>query len=252
LFDPTIARWLLAPRTRPFAYAAVIGFHVLTRVLFPIGMFPAIMIASALVFFSPSWPRSLGRVWLRVRRRPPVQLPAHDAAAPAKRQADAAHARWPIVLGISYCLFQLALPLRHLYYGGNVLWHEQGMRFSWRVMVRAKGGDTTFVVRDPSRNRTFHLSPRTYLTDTQESEMSSQPDLILQLAHHIQKDLRQHGRSGDAVEVYVDSRVSLNGRRSQPMIDPTVDLTKVRDGLAPAHWILPTPEQSPPHTRPVL
>lgn len=251
LFDLTIACWLLVPRTRPFAYVAVIGFHVLTRVLFPIGMFPAIMIASALVFFSPSWPRSLGRVWLRLRRRPPAQLPAHDSA-PATRQADAARARWPMALGIGYCLVQLALPLRHLYYGGNVLWHEQGMRFSWRVMVRAKGGDTTFVVRDPSRNRTFHISPRTYLTDTQESEMSSQPDLILQLAHHIQKDLSQRARSGAPVEVYVDSRVSLNGRRSQPMIDPTVDLTKVRDGLASAHWILPTPEQSPPHTRPVL
>ena len=256
LFDATIACWLLLPRTRPFAYIVLIVFHLLTRVLFPIGMFPAIMIAAALVFFSPSWPRSLSRAWPRSYGRQPSELPIAPPASAVPESAAAlgvaTRARLPIALGIGYCIIQLALPLRHLYYGGNVLWHEQGMRFSWRVMVRAKGGDTTFIVRDPSRGHTFHISPRTYLTDTQESEMSSQPDLILQLAHHIQKDLSQRGLSSHAANVYVDSRVSLNGRRSRPLVDPTVDLAKVHDGLAPASWVLPAPEQSPPHTRPVL
>ena len=53
LFDTTIVWWLLWNRTRAWAYAAVIGFHVMTRVLFPIGMFPLIMVAAALVFFPP-------------------------------------------------------------------------------------------------------------------------------------------------------------------------------------------------------
>jgi hypothetical protein len=122
------------------------------------------------------------------------------------------------------------------------------MRLSWRVMLRAKGGDVTFRVRDPS-GRTYHVSPRAYLNDLQESEMSSQPDLILQLAQHIARDfaLRGHGR----VAVYADARVALNGRRSRPMIDPNIDLTAVQDGLAPARWVLPAPDNSPPHTRAV-
>ncbi|WP_199694075.1 HTTM domain-containing protein, partial [Sorangium cellulosum] len=59
LFDTSIVWLLLVPRLRPFAYAAVILFHAVTRALFPIGMFPVIMVLSALVFFPPSWPRDL-------------------------------------------------------------------------------------------------------------------------------------------------------------------------------------------------
>lgn len=236
LFDSTIVLWLSLRRTRPYAYALLLVFHALTRVLFPIGMFPVIMSCAALVFFSPGWPRAL-------LARLGVHVPLVRAGA-----ARAAGARFGLGLGLVYCAAQLLLPLRFLAYGGDVLWHEQGMRFSWRVMVRAKGGDVTFVVRERD-GRTFHVSPRTYLTDLQESEMSSQPDLILQLAQHIARDLEQRGRG--PVAVYADARVALNGRRSQPLIDPNVDLTRVRDGLAPAHWVLPAPETPPPHTRAV-
>jgi vitamin K-dependent gamma-carboxylase len=121
------------------------------------------------------------------------------------------------------------------------------MRFSWRVMVRAKGGSTTFVVHDRSNGRTFHVSPRQYLTDLQESEMSSQPDLILQLAHHIARDLQARGHG--PLEVRADSRASLNGRPSIRLIDPSVDLTQIADGFARADWILPGPTSAPPHTR---
>ena len=246
LFDTTIVWWLAWSRTRVWAYAAVIGFHVLTRVLFPIGMFPLIMVAAALVFFSPDWPRRwLARIAAKLGR--PARQPALAPQAIVRvRTRD----RVWVALAAGYCLVQLALPLRHLPYGGNVMWHEQGMRFSWRVMLRAKGGSTTFIVRDRSSGRTFHVSPRQYLSDMQESEMSSQPDLILQLAHHIRADYERRGFG--PLEVHVDSRASLNGRRSAPLIDPAVDLTTIRDGLAQASWVLPAPSQPPPHTRPVL
>lgn len=50
-YDLTIPFWLMNRRTRPFAYAAVVVFHVLTRVLFNIGLFPFIMIFNTLIFF---------------------------------------------------------------------------------------------------------------------------------------------------------------------------------------------------------
>jgi vitamin K-dependent gamma-carboxylase len=241
LFDTTIVGWLSWNRTRVAAYGVVIAFHLLTRLLFPIGMFPAIMVASALVFFPVDWPR---RLLARLR----VRLPQRSAATP--RPLPGRGARLAVGLGVAYCLVQLALPLRSHAYGGNVLWHEQGMRFSWRVMLRAKGGTTTFVVHDRTTGRTFHVSPRQYLSDLQESEMASQPDLILQLAKHIREDLERRGIG--PVEVRAESRASLNGRPSAPLIDPRVDLASLADGLAPAEWILPAPSRAPPHTRPVL
>ncbi len=77
--------------------------------------------------------------------------------------------------------------------------------------------------------------------------MSGQPDLILQLAHHIADDYRARGHAD--VEVYVEALVSLNGRPPQLMIDPEANLAAIDDGLAPADWILPAPTDSPPHLR---
>ena len=52
LYDLFIPVLLLYSRTRLFAFVMVIIFHVLTKILFPIGMFPYIMIISAIIFFS--------------------------------------------------------------------------------------------------------------------------------------------------------------------------------------------------------
>lgn len=239
LFDTTIVGFLLHPRTRLPAYGVVLLFHALTRWLFPIGMFPIIMSVSALVFFSPSWPRAL------LERTDHAEFTPREPRRPSRIWHHAA-----LALGGLYCVVQLALPLRFLAYGGNVLWHEQGMRFSWRVMVRAKGGGTTFVVRSARLGHTWHVSPREYLTPMQENEMSSQPDLIVQLARQIEHDFVQRGLG--PVEVRAESRAALNGRRSAPLIDPQIDLARVEDGLARARFVLPEPREAPVHTRPVL
>ena len=247
LFDTTVVAFLLHARTRRYAYVVVILFHTLTRVLFPIGMFPVIMVLAALVFFPPDWPRP----WLaRLARALGKRIAVPAAAAPSSATAPSRWVQLPLAVGGAYCLLQLALPLRYLAYGGNVLWHEQGMRFSWRVMIRAKGGSTTFVVKNKQTGHVAYVNPRVYLTGLQESEMSSQPDLILQLAHHIRDDFAERGLG--PVEVRADSRVALNGRRSAVFLDPKVDLVNLHDGFGLASLVLPAPAEPPAHTRPVL
>ena len=69
--------------------------------------------------------------------------------------------------------------------------------------------------------------------------MSGQPDLVLQLAHHIARDFESMGH--DDVEVRADTLVSLNGRRAAPMIDPDVNLVNVDDGVCGSQrWIAPS------------
>jgi hypothetical protein len=123
------------------------------------------------------------------------------------------------------------------------------MRFAWRVMLRAKGGSAVFNVQDAD-GRTTRVHPRRYLTELQEAEMVSQPDLILQMAHHIRRDFERQGWQD--VKVRVDSHATLNGRRRAVLIDPEVDLAAKRDGLARLHWVTDAPPEAPHHTRPVL
>jgi len=250
LFDTSIAWLLLVSRVRPIAYCCVLVFHAVTGTLFPIGMFPVIMVLGALVFFPPEWPVRWAALARAVADHLRPLAPMRRVRAPADRgQSPARRMVRFVVMGAAllYCAIQVALPLRHWAYGRNVLWDEQGMRWSWRVMVREKNGSVTYVVRN-KRGDEWLVSPRRYLTRLQEREMSGQPDLILQLAHHIRDEFRN--RLGEPVEVRADALASLNGRRSAPLVDPTVDLATVEDGLGNASWILPAPVEPPPHLRP--
>jgi vitamin K-dependent gamma-carboxylase len=242
LFDTFIVAFLLWKRTRAYAYVVVVGFHLMTWLLFPIGMFPFIMIASALVFLDPAWPQ-------RFLRRAPQVLVAQPASARRVTRfviPDRVHPAFIFAMA-AFCLVQVLAPLRHRLYGGNVLWHEQGMRFSWKVMVREKNGSITYVVESARAGRTWYVEPHRYLTDRQEKELSTQPDLVLQLAHRVRDDFRAQGH--DDVTVRVEAMVSLNGRGFAPLVDPSVDLGRVEDGLGKASWIAAEPQGPPIHLR---
>jgi vitamin K-dependent gamma-carboxylase len=245
LFDTTIVLWLSWRRTRLPAYLVLIAFHGLTGYLFKIGMFPLIMTSAALIFFSPSWPRHLLRR-LGVSATNLVAEPKLDdtSSVEVARQLPSPLARAAIAL---YVLVQIALPLRHHLYAGPVLWNEDGMRFAWHVMIREKSGAVTFIAEVDGGKR-VEVPPSTYLTWRQEREMGGQPDLILQLAHHIGRDLRARGHHD--VHVFAETSVSLNGRRARAMIDPHVDLLSV-DDLGPRDWVLPGPPEPPAIVRPL-
>ena len=235
LFDTTIVAWLSWRRTRLASYAALIVFHGLTGYLFNIGMFPLIMTSSALIFFSPSWPRRL------LKRLGPAPVIASDDAPRTPVSKVIA-----IAIAIHVCL-QIALPLRHLVYPGAVLWNEDGMRFAWHVMIREKHGSVMFVARFADGRR-LEIPPNNYLTWRQEREMGGQPDLILQLARHVGDDLHAKGHTG--FTLHAITKVSLNGRPAIPMIDPEIDLLSITD-VGARTWVLPAPDSAPPHVRPL-
>ena len=72
--------------------------------------------------------------------------------------------------------------------------------------------------------------------------MSFQPDMILQYAHLL-ADSREAGGHARP-EIRADVLVSLNGRPSERLIDPDVDLARIEDGLAPKSWVL-APQDNP-------
>lgn len=223
-FDLSAPFLLLHPRTRPFAYAAVLGFHALTGALFPIGMFPWIMATAALIFFPPDWPRRFAR---RLSLRTCLIEPD------LKTTPCPPGALLRLALAVHFAV-QLLLPLRRLAYPGDTAWTEEGFRFAWQVMLVEKVGAVTFRVRDPASGRTERVDPERALTAQQAKQMAFQPDMILEYAHHL-------AAARPGAEVRADAWVTYNGRPNARLIDPDVDLARERDGLAPKPWILPAP-----------
>ena len=237
-FDLTIVGWLLWRKTRPYAYAVLVIFHVTTGLLFPpIGMFPWIMTGSALLFFDPDWPPRFLRRLRKPNLRTPPFLPT------PKPSTEARTISWPIrlaiLLGVLFFAVQVMVPMRHLAYPGNVRWTEEGYRFSWRVLVTEKTGLVKFRVTSRSMEEERRVYPEDFLTPTQVERFSYQPDMILAAAHMVRDDFIAEGH--EAVEVRADVLVSYNGRPVSRLIDPEVDLAQVDPGIGPKHWIQDAP-----------
>jgi len=233
LYDLTIPFLLLNKKTRVFAFVMVVIFHMLTRVLFPIGMFPYIMIVSSLIFFDAKVHNTILN-WLSNFLRLDKARFFSEAKLTYKNTIGT-KVRNGILIG--FFMLQILIPFRFLLYPGHLFWTEQGYRFSWRVMLMEKAGYANFKVVDAKSGKRFYVDNLDFLTVQQEKMMSTQPDMILQYAHFLEDHFNSQGHKN--LEIYVESFVALNGRRSRPFIDPERNLLKIEESFRHKDWILP-------------
>lgn len=224
LFDLSVVYLLLRARTRAWAFAGLCAFHLTTGALFPIGMFPWIMLSAATLFFSPDWPSRLG-------------LTRPDAA----KLAPYFPSRLTTFLIACHVLIQCAVPVyQHSRsgfdtWGRSGAWTGKGFDFAWKVMLTERVAHVRYRVIEAETQSVSKVDASDYLTDRQLRALAQDPDLVRLLASHIGES---HRRQGLVVEVFADAVMSLNGRTSQPWIDPRVDLTQT---VLPQNWVLPPP-----------
>lgn len=231
LYDLSIPFLLFYRRTRFFAFALVVVFHVLTRVLFPIGIFPYVMIFSTLIFFDAALHERIIRIIRSIFNIKCIQQAATKTWIPSlKNQTIAA-------LFIIFFTFQLLFPFRYLLYPGELFWTEEGYRFSWRVMLLEKGGSVQYKIVNPKNGKWFYADHSQFLTPYQEKQLRTQSDFILEFAQFLEGHYRSKGIANP--EIYVNSYIALNGRLSQRFIKPDVDLTKINDSWKPKDWLMP-------------
>jgi len=229
LYDLSIPFLLLYRKTRWFAFALVVFFHVFTKVLFPIGMFPYIMIVSTLIFFDASLHKKIVQFIAKLFRI--NQRPSNNR----KQYHDGAFRKIKHAIIVLFFLLQLTIPFRYIFYPGELFWTEEGYRFSWRVMLMEKVGYAQFKIVDSVTKKWFYVDNTVYLTSFQEKQMATQPDFILQYAKFLEERFRESGHQN--IEIYVESYVTLNGRFSTPFIDPNVDLTQQKESFKHKNWI---------------
>ncbi|HET6227193.1 MAG TPA: HTTM domain-containing protein [Bacteroidia bacterium] len=234
IYDLTIPFLLLGKKTRGFAYFCVVVFHVMTFLLFQIGMFPFIMIICTLIFFPEPFHQrmiaSIQKVTGRFKRTSSTAIDKMYIFDPLVRKGL-------MTIILVHFTLQLLIPFRYVLYPGKLFWTEQGFRFSWRVMLMEKAGKAFFYVRDPATGRSGETMMDNDLTVNQEKMMGTQPDMILQYAHYLKKKYQAQGIANP--EIRVECYVTLNGSGSRLFIDKTVDLAKQEDSFKNKNWILP-------------
>jgi len=242
-FDTLIPFFLFWRRTSYWAYSIVVVFHVITAILFPgIGMFPFIMIVCATVFLPTSFHQKVLEEFGLNSNTPfdklRVTTPAFVSLSLSKRLTSLI----PLIFLLHF-IIQIALPFRYVFYPEKLFWHEEGYRFSWRVMLMEKAGMATFHVKDSASNKITEIRNADYLTPQQEKQMSTQPDMLLQFAKHLSRLHRLQGWQNPMV--YVESNVTLNGKGSRQFIRNDINLAAQNDGFAHKDWILPYDFKTP-------
>ena len=210
LFDLLIIPALLWRRTRMLAFLLSIYFHIFNSIVFQIGIFPYLSLAFALFFF----PAEKVNRWF-LRKKP--FYTANEVRIPKNASVG-------LSIAIVWFAIQIALPLRHWFIPGDVLWTEEGHRLSWRMMLRGRRGSTQFFIKDKTTEKREQIVMNDYLTKKQIRSVSTKPDMMWQFAQQLHRIYQEKGQD---VAVYVESQVSINGKPYRQLIDPETDLASV-------------------------
>ena len=224
LFDALIIPLLLLKPTRKFIFVIAICFHLFNSFVLQIGIFPYLALAFTLFFFDS---KTIQKLFLKRK------------VFYEKSEVIISKFRTPLVIVFCvYFIVQIGLPLRHHFIKGDVLWTEEGHRLSWRMMLRAKSGTANYSIENKETKKRFIIDLNTYLTKKQIRTVSTKPDVIWQFSQYLKSQFKKNGQD---VSVFVDCRVSVNGKPYKRLINPEVDLTNVPwEIFKHSNWILPS------------
>jgi vitamin K-dependent gamma-carboxylase len=224
LFDLLIVPLLLWRPTRGIGFLGVLFFNLMNAMLFNIGIFPWFAIAMSTLYFASDWPRRFfvfKAVECDGARKPVSQVRSHVVMA----------------FCCVYVGWQLFLPTRHWLYPGQVSWTEEGHLYAWHMKLRSKSGRVKFFVKNEDNGQETTVNIPDFMETWQARRMATKPDMIIQFAHSLGDKLAREGMTN--LSIRCEARVSLNGRKSQFLIDPEVNLlTKERSWKA-KDWVLP-------------
>lgn len=212
LFDLMITPLLLWRKTRKWAFAVSLGFHLFNSLVFQIGIFPYLSIAFALFFFPPE---TISRLFFRRK----LSIQEYQTTFPVRN--------WILPFFTAFFLVQLILPIRHHLIEGDVLWTEEGHRHSWRMMLRTRSAKLILRCKSASQNKEWNVPISSDLTPRQRSRVAARPDMLYTYIQFLKKKYNKEGVHD--LEVYaIHSTLSINSKPPLTFIDSNTDLAKVK------------------------
>ncbi len=222
LFDLLVIPMFLWNKwTRWTALILSLIFHLTNSAIFQIGVFPYFALAFVVFFFKPE---TIRRRFLKHKPKPNLSSITHKLP------------RWVIPVFGAYLFIQLILPLRQYVMPSTPLWDETAHRLSWRMMLRTKTASTTFYILEKGSDRKKKVSVMKYIKKHQYGDLLTKPDVQWQF---VQKLKSEYMREGKDISVFVDSKLSINGRPKVQFTDPSVDVAAVSwNFFGPQKWVL--------------
>ena len=220
LFDLLVVPLLLFKKTRTLALLASLVFHIFNSITLQIGIFPFFALTFALFFYEPE---TIRRIFLR--KKPKLE---------EKFNQNFYGKGIVYFLMIPYLIIQLALPIRHHFIEGDVLWTEEGHRLSWRMMLRERNGYITIQIKDLKTGNVSIYDYRKNLTDKQAQNLATKPDFIWQYCQRIKEEYK-----GKPIAIFIDCKNSINRKEYKTLIDPKYDMAEAEwDYFGHNEWIV--------------
>lgn len=237
LVDFSLPFLLIFRPTFPFGVAVAMSFHITNSVLFKIGVFPWLMLATISLFPPANWPVTVSKklaLWLK---NPSFSLPSITSPAVTTELGLRSGAAFLSLLFFHlYVISQLLIPLRHFAYPGNVDWTEEGYYFSWRMMLHHKDARLEIYRTDPETGEVSIVNQQEWLTKRQMKVMKTQPDMVHQFCWWLAN--LEERKTGKRPRMTVKLMASLNGHPFRELIDPNVDLGSEPFTLNHKSWII--------------
>lgn len=245
-----------------------VAFHVTNSILFKIGIFPWLMLATLGLFAKSDWPKRILEKFgadsptikvssyaaiarkARLGQAPDrqdvreVELPSDSTTSNSIQNTPEQFKRVGLLNAAiliflhAYFLVQLVVPCRRFLYPGDTSWTETGHRYSWSMMLRNKRvAYFKMTVLNPKTGETSEVQLSDYLNPRQIHKMSTKPDMIVQFAHWIANENQK--QTGVRPIIKVRAIESLNFRPLQDLIDPNVDLAAQPADREPYKFVVP-------------
>ncbi|MEP2969676.1 MAG: HTTM domain-containing protein, partial [Nonlabens ulvanivorans] len=193
-------------------------------IIFKIGIFPYLALAFLVFFFKP---KTIQKRFLKKKQF----YDGDEIIVPSYKKST-------IAVTTGFLVIMILLPLRHWVINDDVLWTEEGHRLSWRMMLRNRRGFTTYYVENKKTGSRKAINYNDYLTTKQSYSVQTKPDFMWQFA---QKLKEFHAMEGEDVAVFIDAKVSINGRPLQQFTDKEIDVAAQEWSHWSHHeWILPS------------
>lgn len=216
-------------KTRLPVFLVYSAFHIINSQIFPIDIFPWMTIACSTLFFNADWPAQMLVAAKRVFKIRQVSIDGHPATTVMRSSYRVSFLDMSMSgIFLIWLVTQILLPIRCLFYLGNVDWTGEGSRFSWRMMLESRSCPVlNFVLIDPNTQKLIFADLKAMMPQKKQLLfVCREPDQVLQTAVRLKEIYTKEALLSDSTEVHAYILRSLNYRKPSLYVDPKRDLAK--------------------------